>query len=253
MKKIVLFILALLCVFCMQSRADENTDLFEKGNLAYTSKYYQQAIESYEKIIDNGYESAGLYYNLGSAYYKQEDYPSAILYFEKAKRLSPGDEDISHNLNVANTKIVDKIEDIPEFFLIHWWKMFRNIFSFNIWAIMGIAFLVIALCLMGFYLFSTVLRRRKISFWTSLIFICFMMLSFACAQSQYYGATSSKEAIIFTPSVTAKSSPDINSTDLFVIHEGTKVKVLDQVGDWSEIRIANGSVGWVSTTDYKSI
>lgn len=248
-----LLIISLFFAALVQTHADENSDLFEKGNLAFSSKYYPQAIECYEKIIANGYESAGLYYNLGCAYYKQEDYPSAILYFEKAKRLNPSDEDISHNLKVTNTKIIDKIEEIPEFFLIHWWKIFRNIFSFNTWAIMGIAFLVIALSLLGFYLFSTILRRRKLSFWTSAVFICFMVMSFLCAQSQYSNAISVKEAIIFTPSVTAKSSPDMNSTDLFVIHEGTKVKVIDQVDDWSEIKIANGSVGWVSTSAYRSI
>lgn len=237
----------------MQLRADDNSNLFEKGNLAFTSKYYQQAIECYEKIISSGFESSELYYNLGSAYFRQEDYPSAILNFEKAKKLDPGDEDINHNLKVANTKTVDKIEELPEFFMVRWWKILRNFFSFNTWAIMGIVFLVIALSLFGFYLFSTFLKRRKFSFWTSIVLICLMILSFSCAQSQYSNATSTKEAIIFTPSVTAKSSPDINSTDLFVIHEGTKVRVTDNIGDWSEIKIANGSVGWVNTSVFKVI
>jgi tetratricopeptide (TPR) repeat protein len=249
----VIFTLSVLCLASVQLRADENSELFEKGNLAFTSKYYEQSIECYEKIISNGYESSGLYYNLGSAYYKQKDYPSAILYFEKALKLDPGDEDINHNLKVANTKIVDKIEDIPEFFMVRWWKFLRNIFAFNTWAIMGIAFLVIALSLFGFYLFSTILKRRKLAFWTSLLFFLFMILSFLCAQSQYSSATSVKDAIIFTPSVTAKSSPDINSTDLFVIHEGTKVRVTDVIGDWSEIKIANGSIGWVNTSAYRVI
>lgn len=252
MKKF-LFILSLLILSVLQLKADENSDLFEKGNLAFASKYYQQAIESYEKILSNGLESAELYYNLGSAYYKQKDYPSAILYFEKAKKLDPGDEDINHNLKVANTKIIDKIEDLPEFFLLTWWRNFRNIFSFNTWAILSIIFIIIALCLFGFYLFSTVLRRRKLAFWTSLVFFLFMLTSILCAQSQYHNITSTKEGIIFTPSVTAKSSPDINSTDLFVIHEGTKIQIMDTVGEWTEIKIASGSIGWVNTTSFKNI
>ncbi|MFH0867632.1 MAG: tetratricopeptide repeat protein [Bacteroidota bacterium] len=252
MKKVIL-IISLLCFAFVQLRANENSVLFEKGNLAFTSKYYQQAIECYEKIISNGFESSELYYNLGSAYFRQEDYPSSILYFEKAKKLDPGDEDIIHNLKMANTKILDKIEKIPDFFLIHWWKTLINIFSFNTWAITGIAFMMFALSFFGFYLFSTILRRRKLAFWTSLIIFLFMILSFLSAQSQYSSATSAKNAIIFTPSVTVKSSPDINSTDLFVIHEGTKVRVTDNIGDWSEIKIANGSVGWVNTSVFKTI
>ncbi|HNW97879.1 MAG TPA: tetratricopeptide repeat protein [Bacteroidales bacterium] len=252
MRKVVI-IISLIFISAFQLRADENSDLFTKGNTAFTGKFYQQAIECYEKIIKNGYESSELYYNLGSAYFKQTDYPSAILYFEKAKKLNPSDEDIIFNLKVANNKIVDKIDEIPEFFMLRWWKNFRNIFSFNTWATIGIALLIISLSLFGLYLFSTVLRRRKLAFWTSLSFAFIMFLSFICAQSQYSGITSNKEAVIFTPSVTAKSSPDINSTDIFVIHEGTKVKVIDNVGEWSEIKIANGSVGWVNTSTYKVI
>jgi tetratricopeptide (TPR) repeat protein len=251
MKRMLFIVLILLP--SLHLRADENSDLFEKGNIAFTSKYYQQAIECYEKIIAGGLESSELYYNLGSAYYKQKDYPSAILYFEKAKKLDPGDEDITHNLKVANTKIVDNIDELPEFFLLRWWKNLRNIFSFNTWAILGISFLIAALCFFGFYLFSTIMKRRKLSFWISCIFVLLMFFSMACAQSQYMSATSTKEAIIFTPSVTAKSAPDINSTDIFVIHEGTKVRVTDQQGDWSEIKIVNGSIGWVNTSTFKSI
>jgi len=233
--------------------AESNSELVEKGNKAYASKYFQQAVECFEKVVKNGSEAPELYYNLGNAYFKQADYSSAILYFEKAKRLKPGDEDIEHNLKVANTKITDKIDAIPDFFLVRWWKGFRNIFSFNVWAIMGISFLIIGLGLFGFYLFSSVLKRRKFAFWSMLVFMTMMAFSFISAQSQYSSVSSTKEAIIFSPSVTAKSSPDANSTDLFVIHEGAKVKVIDNVGEWSEIKIANGSVGWVNTSVFKII
>ncbi len=252
MKKSVIAILFLMFA-AATLYADNNSDLVEKGNKAYSSKFYQQAIECYEKVIKNGFEAPELYYNLGNAYFKQADYSSAILYFEKAKRLKPGDEDIEHNLKVANTKITDKIDAIPEFFLVRWWKEVRNIFPFNTWAILGIVFLITGLGLFGFYLFSSVLKRRKIAFWLTFVFMIMMAFSFISAQSQYSSVNSVKEAIVFSPSVTAKSSPDANSTDLFVIHEGSKVKVIDNVGEWSEIKIANGSVGWVNTSVFKII
>jgi tetratricopeptide (TPR) repeat protein len=250
MKKLVLIIFVLLSI---ASFADDNASLVEKGNKAYTGKFYQQAIDCYLKVIASGYEAPELYYNLGNAYFKTEDYASAILYFEKAKKLKPGDEDINFNLKVANTKITDKIDDIPDFFLIRWYNGIANLLSFNTWAIIGIIMLVIFFGILSLYLFSKILRIRKIGFWTALACLFITMMFFVFAQTQYSSINSTTKAIIFSPSVTAKSSPDANSTDLFVIHEGTKVKVIDTVGEWSEIKIANGSVGWVNTSVFKII
>jgi tetratricopeptide (TPR) repeat protein len=250
MKKLLLIIFVLLSI---TSFAEDNTALIEKGNKAYTGKFYQQAIDCYLKIIASGYEAPELYYNLGNAYFKTEDFASAILYFEKAKKLKPYDEDINFNLKVANTKITDKIDDVPDFFLIRWYNGIANLFSFNIWAVIGIIALVIFFGILSLYLFSKILRLRKIAFWTSLALLIITILFFVFAQTQYSSVNSTTQAIIFSPSVTAKSSPDANSTDLFVIHDGTKVKVIDTVGEWSEIKIANGSVGWVNTSVFKVI
>jgi len=250
MKKYFLIILVLVTSVVF---AQDNQALLEKGNAAYKSKYYQQAIDCYLKVIKSGFEAPSLYFNMGDAYYKLNDYPSAILYYEKAKRLKPGDEDINFNLKVANTKIVDKMETVPDFFLVRWFRGLSNIFSFNMWAILGIIFLVIFLGIFTLYLFSRTLKIRKLSFWISCLPLALTLLSFIFAQSQYSSLNNTTEAIIFSPSVTAKSTPDANSTDLFVIHDGTKVKVTDNVGDWSEIKIENGSKGWVSNSSFKII
>jgi tetratricopeptide (TPR) repeat protein len=250
MKKLLLIIFVLLSI---ASFAEDNVSLIEKGNIAYTGKFYQQAIDCYLKVIASGYEATELYYNLGNAYFKTEDYASAILYFEKAKKLKPGDEDINFNLKVANTKITDKIDDIPDFFLVRWYNGIANLFSFNTWAIIGIVMLVIFFGVLSMYLFSKILLVRKFSFWTAIALLVITIMFFVFAQTQYIRINNTTEAIIFSPSVTAKSSPDANSTDLFVIHEGTKVKVIDEVGEWSEIKISNGSVGWVNTTVFKVI
>lgn len=250
MKKILFIIFVL---FSINSFAEDNAALIEKGNKAYTGKFYQQAIDCYLKVIASGYEAPELYYNLGNAYYKSEDYASAILYFEKAKKLKPADEDINFNLKVANTKITDKIDDVPDFFLIRWYNGIANLFSFNTWAALGIIMIVIFFSVLSVFLFSRILRVRKVSFWTSTVLFIITIIFFVFAQTQYNSINNTTEAIIFSPSVTAKSSPDSNSTDLFVIHEGTKVKVIDVIGEWSEIKIANGSLGWVNTSVFKII
>ena len=245
---IVILVFAITSVF-----AEDNASLIAKGNKAYTGRFYQQAVDCYLKVVKNGYEAPELYYNTGNAYFKLNDYPSAILYFEKAKKLLPGDEDINYNLKVANTKIVDKIDAIPEFFIIRWYKKATNIFSFNTWAVFGLVIFVIFLGLLSVYLFSRVLTARKIAFWCAIVTFLLTIKLFTFAQVQYSILKNTKEAIIFSPSVTAKSSPDDNSTDLFVIHEGAKIKIIDSVGEWSEIKIANGSIGWVNTSAFKII
>jgi len=250
MKK--LFVILMLLI-ASSAFADDNATLIEKGNKAYSGKFYQQAIDCYLKIVNSGFESSELYYNLGNAYFKLNDNSSAILYFEKAKKINPSDEDIIYNLKVANTKIIDKIDAIPDFFIIRWYKGIMNIFSFNTWAILGLILLTVFLGLLSLYLFSKVLRVRKIAFWICSCFFILAILSFIFAQTQFSILHNTTEAIIFSPSVTAKSTPDANSTDLFVIHEGTKVKMIDNVGEWSEIKIVNGSKGWVNTSVFKII
>jgi len=250
MKKFLLIILVLLTSAVL---AEDNAALLEKGNTAYKGKFYQQAIDCYLKITKSGFEAPELYYNMGNAYYKLNDYPSAILYFEKAKRLKPGDEDINFNLKVANTKITDKIDVIPDFFVVRWFKGLSDIFSYNTWAVLGIIMLIVFLGIFILYLFSRTLKIRKLAFWLSGIPLLFTAFSFVFAQTQYSALNNTTEAIIFSPSVTAKSTPDANSTDLFVIHEGTKVKVTDNVGEWCEIKIENGSKGWINASSFKVI
>ena len=128
-----------------------------------------------------------------------------------------------------------------------------SLFSFNTWAIIGIGLLVISLAFLTLYLFSKTLRIRKISFWVSIVLFMFTLFTFIFTQTQYTRFKTNKEAIIFAASVTVKSSPDEKSTDLFVVHEGLKIKITDTAGEWSEIKIANGSVGWIKTAVFKVI
>jgi len=228
-------------------------ELAAKAARAYDAGHYSASIELYQKILDSGMESPVLYYRLGDACYRNNDMPSAILYYEKALKLDPNNRDLKHNLALANSKITDKVEIVPELFYKRWWKALLNSFTLNSIAVMLIVLLILSLTAVCIYLTSRVLTVRKLFFWSGmLLFLLFFITLNAARQKAHYQKTS-HEAIVFTPTLTVKSSPDQASTDLFVIHEGIKVTLLDKIGEWQEIRIANGSIGWLRTSDLRMI
>ena len=251
MKKILYILIFYIVV--QQAFAVESDTLFFRANNEYSKELYTNAVEHYLQIIDQGYESAELYFNLGNAYFKLDDIPSAILYYEKARKLDPNDEDINFNLNVANTKIADKIEPIPELFFQRWWRSVYNLFGANVWAKISVVGFILFFILLSFYLLSNFLVVRKVAFYTGVIIFFFTLFTFIVAYQKYNIIKHQKEAIVFTPTITVKSSPNLNSVDLFVIHEGSKVKIIEEVGGWYEIRIANGSVGWLPASSLKTI
>ena len=226
---------------------------WQSANQFYSDGNYEDAVNQYESILNSGYESSELYFNLGNAYFKLNQIPSAILYYEKARKLAPEDEQINFNLALANSRIVDKMEPLPEFFLRTWWKGARDIFSSNRWAGTGIFFFILALISAAVFIISTQVIQRKISFWAGVVFLGFMMISLTFSYSSYHEYSRQTSGIIFTPTVTVKSSPSDGSVDLFVIHEGTKVLVTDRVENWCEVKLANGNVGWVRTDTFRPI
>jgi len=251
MKKLVL--IGLLFLIAKLSLAEGIDTLFYKANAAYSNEMYSNAITLYQQIIDEGFESSELYYNLGNAYFKSGDYPSAILNYEKAKKLDPNNEDIIVNLNIANTKIVDKIEPVPELFFRKWWRSVYNLFSADMWAKVSIGGFILFFVLLAFYLLSKLMKIRKLAFYIGLVVLAMTIFTFIIAYQKYNVVSKQKEAIVFTPTITVKSSPNPNSVDLFVIHEGSKVQILEKVGEWYEIKIANGSVGWLPAQSLKRI
>ena len=231
----------------------QNSELIQQANQAYSKQDYNKAIELYKKVIGNDMESFELYYNLGNAYFKTNQLPSAILYYEKAKKLNPSDEDLNFNLKVANNRIVDKIEVLPELFIKTWSNNFIGLFNADTWAKITVVAYILFFILLLFYLFSGTLVLRKVAFWLSVYLLIISVFSYIFAKHQFNELNKLKEAIVFTPTVNIKSSPDQSSTDLFVIHEGLKVKVTDLVNDWYEIRIPNGSKGWLKVSDLEII
>lgn len=246
--------LLVMLVWPVFTYADGNMQsLFEKGNQAYAKGQYKEAVADYEQIIHAGYQSAAIYFNLGNAHYKNGDISSAILYYEKAHKLSPGDDDINFNIQFANLKTTDKIDAAPQFFLERWWQNFILMFSSTAIAVWTILFMLAASAILILYFFTHSVTVKKSSFYISIgLFLVALFSMFMNSQQANYFDTH-HQAIIFSNTVNVKSSPSTTAKALFVIHEGTKVDVLETNSNWTKIRLPNGSKGWIVADDAKEI
>ena len=233
--------------------AQSPSDQIRNAGTFYSEGKYTEAAAIYEEIISNGYASPELFYNLGNAYFKLNQIPSAILFYEKARKLNPQDEDILFNLNLANSRIIDKIEPLPEFFLKRWWHSFRDITTVDNWATTSVIFFILTLTAICAFILSNSYQIRRIALIGGIVVIVISGVSTMMAAQKYNSNTRSESAIIFTPTVAVKSSPSEKSIDLFVIHEGTKVFLTDSVEGWSEVRIADGNKGWIKSSDFQAI
>lgn len=227
--------------------------LIKEANNHYSRNEFDEAIIKYHLVIDSGHISAGLYFNLGNAYYKTHNIKNAILFYERAKILDPGDKDIETNLELARSQTFDKIESIPEVFFVTWFKWLQNRFSKNLWAIISIISFIVSISFFLIYLLSRIVSMKKASFWVGIVILIISILSFIFGYQLDKIESAHNKAIIFSPTVVVKSSPSDTGTNLFIIHEGTKVEVLDKIGDWNEIKIADGSRGWIKESDREII
>ena len=245
----VWLLLAMICFGGTSAKAvtKNNADTeYQKGN-------YQQAIRDYEEILKNG-ESAEIYFNLGNAYYRTDNITKAVLNYERARLLSPGDDDINFNLQFARSKTIDKITPESEMFFVTWYKSLVNFTSVDNWAKTGILCIVMALLLVLLYLFGPQLMLRKIGFFGGLAFFVIFLLSNLFAFQQKQALDNRTGAIIISPSVNIKKTPAKNSADQFVLHEGTRVDIIDKgMTDWRCIRVGDGREGWIETKAIEEI
>ncbi len=241
MKRIINTILAILFTATVFAQAD----LLQKANELYTKEQFKQSIDVYNQILMTNMESPEVYFNLGNAYYKTGQYTLAILNYERAKLLAPDDEDINFNLQVANQKVVDSIQELPGIFVVRWWNSLVNSQTTDGWAILSILSFVIFLTMLGFYFFAKTGEVKRITFWSGCFLIVFTIFSWSSAAKQKSRLVNHSEAIVMQPTVTVKSSPTETGTNLFVVHEGLKVKITDKLGDWVEIKLADGNKGWL--------
>lgn len=217
--------------------------LFSQANAQYAEGNYAEAAAQYEQVIAEQ-PSAEAYYNLGNAYFKQGELAQAILAYERALRIEPSYKDAKHNLLFAQSRIVDNIEDTQSFFLSNWLKAIRNALTQQTWMILSIALFICML--IGFFLFafSQTVWVRKTAFYTSLVALLISLVACINAGSLHHRDTARAEAIITQGIVNAKSSPDRSGTDLFTVHEGTKVVITETIGDWCCIHVGN-YIGWM--------
>ncbi|MBE6212895.1 MAG: tetratricopeptide repeat protein [Rikenellaceae bacterium] len=252
MKRIII-LTALLLMSVVGAVAQTSAERWEVGNKAYIEGNYDKAIEEYTAILDGGEYSMKLYYNLANAYFKTGAMGKAILYYNKALRIAPSQEDIRHNLALAEAQTKDRIAVIPEFFLNRWLRTMRNSMSCTEWSVLSLVWLGVLLAFVVLFLLASHVRWRKMGFYGALCAFVLFVATTSFAVSSRNDMLSHSEAIVMGTAISVKSSPDRSATDLFVLHEGTKVKVLTEVDEWVEVVIADGKKGWTERKNIEEI
>ena len=243
----------LLLAFLFVQQGCLAADLKADADSAYAREDYKLSVQLYEQILRRG-EDAAVYYNLGNAYYREKNYPHAILNYERALLLAPGDADIRFNLDMARYKTIDKIVPQGEMFFVTWYRAAINLQSADAWALTAVITLAISLALLLVYLLSNTLLKRRIFFYSFLLMAIIFLASMLFAWQQKSTTENHDTAIILTPAVTVKSTPAANGTDLFLLHEGTKVTITDSsMKHWVKISLDDGKIGWIETSQIEKI
>jgi hypothetical protein len=223
------------------------------GNELYRNGKFKEAADTYERVIKQGYTSAELYYNLGNAFYRNEQLAKSILSYERAALLNPNDPDTEHNLRLVYLKTIDHIEPIPDLFIIQWMHTVGSLISQEIvrfFFLLSWILLFSSLIVMYLVMYPVIIRIARTIFFISAVSVGLWVLMLGIQSVQ---GVSSNKAIITEQTVTAKSSPDTQSVDAFVIHEGLKIKLTDSVGEWVKILLADGKVGWIPADQCEQI
>jgi tetratricopeptide (TPR) repeat protein len=227
--------------------------LSDSGNAEYNKANFAKAITFYQKFLNGNIESAQAYYNLGNCYYRTNEIGKAVLYYEKAERLTPADPDVQFNLQLANQKITDKVPaDVPVFIYSDW-KKFENKYTEKQWAFICIALLCLSLLLFALYLIVSPIFARQLCFWSGFAVIFLCLFAFYIANQQYETLNSHDSAIVMKATVMVKGAPEEKALQLFAIHEGTKVWIVKTEGEWTEIKLVNGNQGWLYSSDISEI
>ncbi len=243
---------SLLLLSSLFIKADTNAS-FEKANNSYAEGNYEEAIKKYEELIASNQLSSDIYYNLGNAYYKADYIPQAILNYEKSLKLKPDNEDALFNLAMANKKTIDKIDRLPELFIGSTWRSLVTSRTVENWAYYAVGLIFLSLLFFISYLLLGQVMIKKIGFYAGLFFLGLSMFTFLMASQHNAIVKQSSEAIIFAATITIQSEPNVNAEKLFTLHEGTKVKLLEENNEWSKIKLPNGSIGWLKSSEIKNI
>lgn len=247
----------MFCLFLsLQSRsyaAEPGRSMLDSANSAYARGDFEKAANLYEDISKMGFEAPELYFNLGNAYFKLDKVGMSILNYERAKKLSPFDEDLKFNLKLANQRTLDKVEPLPQLFLEEWWDNLTSMHSERTWGIRSIVSFLIFLFFAGVFITSNKLFTKQLGFWLSILFISFSVFSFFIAKSSYSNITGQNTAVILATSAEVKNSPTDIGKKLFILHEGTKVLAPESKDEWVKIELTPEKVGWVKRSSLEFI
>ena len=247
-------LLVLLLSLALPAAAQEDvSSLWEKAGEAFAAGQWQNALNCYQMIEGEGLVSDDLYYNIGNTFLKLQDNAHAILYYERALKLNPSHADAAHNLEIVRQMTLDKIDEVPDFILVSWFHNLRQGLSANAWAWITLALLLLAGILLTVFRSGAPRSLRKVSFILSCIVLVLAIFTFIFSLQQKRAVTRQDSAIVTAPVCSVKSSPAEGGKTVFVLHEGTKVRLLDDVGDWARIEIADGRQGWAQGSTFEII
>ncbi|MDR1680364.1 MAG: tetratricopeptide repeat protein [Prevotellaceae bacterium] len=249
----LLFFWAPFFLIPVGGRAAVADSLWTQANAFYANGQYPDAARLYAEIEATNSISPELYFNMGNACYKQNELARAILCYERALRLAPNDAAIAYNLEMAQLRTLDRIDILPAFFLTEWFRNLRHMAGADTWAMLSLVMLAATLLFFGFFLFFRSVRSRKASFFMAIAFGLLAVLTVTFAFYRAREAADRSEAIVFPAVVTVKSAPDNTGKDLFILHEGAKVTIIDELAGWQNIRLLDGKEGWIEAGNTERI
>lgn len=219
----------------------------------YRNSQFDEAIEIYERLLNEGYEGTSLYFNIANSYYRIGKLGEAILNYERALKLSPSDEDVKHNLAFANLSTVDRIQPLPTFFLFEWWESILASLTVNGWTNLAYIIFILLIISVVVYFFAKTIFQQKIILFSGLGILAVFLVILSLLIVKINREENVISGVVIELSATVKTSPDDKSTDAFVIHEGLKVNLEDKLDNWIKIRLADGKVGWVERNAVEKI
>jgi tetratricopeptide (TPR) repeat protein len=248
MKQFFILVAVFLTTFTLSAQ-----NSLQQANEAYAKSDFTEALKHYEQALKENGESAAVYYNIGNCYYKLNKVGPSILNYERAHLLDPGNRDIRFNIEIARLKTVDKIEPVGEFFLTEWFQSAQNLLGTDEWSYFSVASFILLIIGLFLFFFSRKIFIKKLGFYAGVCLLVLVIFGNIFAHNQKKKLTQRNTAVIFIQTTTIKSSPDASGTDLFILHEGTKVNVKSKLGNWNEIETADGNVGWIKSEEIEVI